>query len=169
MNDERFVSNMYNTADSVAGVKGSASTRIVFNGAMIVTVLDILWERESEAKRGECKMGETSLIKYLINEKCFLFCFLENGVQWKWFIRRRRKKKSKNLKSSWTHAPFFPSHCIFAMKLKIEKSKHPKGIKTLMILECLARVITLAYDALVRTRIYRCIGERKKRPTLEKW
>lgn len=50
MNDERFVPDMYNTADSVASVKGSASTRIIFNSAMIVTVLDILyvWVRVEE-------------------------------------------------------------------------------------------------------------------------
>lgn len=51
MNDERFVSNMYNTADSVAGVKGSASTRIIFNRAMIVTVFDILHGTEVKGKK----------------------------------------------------------------------------------------------------------------------
>ncbi len=37
-----FISYVYNTADSVAGVKGSTSTRIILNSTMIVTMFDFL-------------------------------------------------------------------------------------------------------------------------------
>lgn len=44
MYNKSFISYVNYTANSVAGVKGSTSTRIIFNRAMVVTVFDILEE-----------------------------------------------------------------------------------------------------------------------------
>lgn len=42
MNDKRFVANVYHTADTVASVKCSTGTRVIFHRAMVVAMLNIL-------------------------------------------------------------------------------------------------------------------------------
>lgn len=42
MNDERFVAHMDDAADAVARVEGRTGARIVFDGAVIVAMLDVL-------------------------------------------------------------------------------------------------------------------------------
>lgn len=39
---EGFVTNMYDTADAVAGVEGSTGTWIIFNCSVIIAMLNVL-------------------------------------------------------------------------------------------------------------------------------